>query len=75
MCGALAWLSSTSTLPDDHCRKKKEPKKKENSDFPSWLSMETDEDAEKRMLQETKERLASKFGEDGLASQVGGRLA
>ena len=46
MCGALAWLSSTSTLPDDHCRKKKEPKKKENSDFPSWLSMETDEDAE-----------------------------
>ncbi|KAK8812910.1 hypothetical protein WA538_005183, partial [Blastocystis sp. DL] len=31
--------------------------------------LETDEDAEKRMLQETKERLASKFGEDGLASQ------
>ena len=37
--------------------------------------LETDEDAEKRMLQETKERLASKFGEDGLASQVGDRLA
>ena len=33
--------------------------------------LETDEDAEKRMFQETKERLASKFGEDGLASQVG----
>ena len=37
--------------------------------------LETDEVAEKRMLQETKERLASKFGEDGLASQVGSSIA
>ncbi|KNB43068.1 ATP-dependent RNA helicase [Blastocystis sp. subtype 4] len=53
LCGSLAWLHATSSLPDDYVRGELSSATVQDSGLPAWLLDTTDEDAE---LKEKRER-------------------
>ena len=46
LCGSLAWLHATSSLPDDYIRGESTSATVQDSGLPAWLLDATDEDTE-----------------------------